>query len=66
MTNLCYLQSKQKIAHCLDARFSLNDQTYKPYGKPNNKPVYINKQSNHPPNMISDIPKALSKRLTSK
>ena len=26
-----------------------------------NKTVYINKQSNHPPNIMSDIPKALSK-----
>ena len=28
------------------------------------KPVYINLQSNHPPNIIADIPKAISKRLT--
>ena len=26
--------------------------------------MYINKQSNHPPNMIRDIPKAISKRLS--
>ena len=54
----------KKIADFLDARFNLNGQTYEPYRKPNNEPVYINIQSNHPPDTIADIPKAISKRLT--
>ena len=54
----------KKIVDFLDARFNLNDQTYEPYRKPNNERVYISKQSNHPPNIIVDIPKAISKRLT--
>ena len=54
----------KKIVDILDVRFNLNDQTYQPYRKPNNEPVYINKQSNHPTNIIADIPKAISKRLT--
>ena len=44
--------------------FNLNEQTYEPYRKPYNEPVYINIQSNHPPNIKADIPKAISKRLT--
>ena len=48
----------------LDVRCNLNDQTYEPYRKPNNESVYINKQSNHPLNIIADIPKAISKHLT--
>ena len=55
----------KKIIDFLEVRFNLNDQTYEPYRKPNNEPVYINKQSNHPPNIITDIPKAISKRLAS-
>ena len=55
----------KKIIDFLDVQFNLNDQTYEPYRKPNNGPVYINEQSNHPPNMIADIPNAMSKRLTS-
>ena len=47
----------------LDVRFNLKDNTYEPYRKPNSDPIYINKQSNHPPNIIRDIPKAISKRL---
>ena len=54
----------KKIVDILDVRFNLNDQTYQPYRKLNNEPVYINKQSNHPTNIIADIPKAISKRLT--
>ena len=55
----------KKIIDFLDIQFNLNDQTYESYRKPNNEPVYIHKQSNHPPNIIADIPKAISKRLTS-
>ena len=58
-------QVNKKIIDFQHVRFNLNDQTYEPYRKPNNKPVYINKQSNHPPNIIADTPKAISKRLTS-
>ena len=54
----------KKIADFLDVRFNLNEQTYEPYRKPNNEPVYINIQSNHPPNIIADIEKAVYKRLT--
>ena len=32
----------------LDITFVLYNNLYKPYRKPNNKPVYTNKQSNHP------------------
>ena len=54
----------KKIVDFLDVWFNLNEQTYEPYRKLNNEPVYINIQSNHPPNIIADIPKAISKRLT--
>ena len=54
----------KKIVDFLDVRFNLNKHTYEPYRKPNNEPVHINKQSKHPPNIIPDIPKAISKLLT--
>ena len=46
MWALYYLPNKQKIVAFLDVRFNLNDQTYEPYRKPNNEPLYVNKQSN--------------------
>ena len=54
----------KKIVHFLAVWLNLNGQTYEAYRKPSNEPVYIYKQSNHPPNIIADIPKAISKRLT--
>ena len=54
----------KKIVDFQDVRFNLNEQTYQPYRKPNNEPVYIKIQLNHPPNIIADIAKAVSKRLT--
>ena len=33
----------KKIVDFLNVRFNLNDQTYEPYRKANNEPVYINK-----------------------
>ena len=53
----------KKIIDFLDVRFNLNDQICEPYTKPSNEPVYINKQSNHLPNIIADITKAIFKRL---
>ena len=52
---------RKKIVDFLVVRFNLNDQTYEPYRKPNNNPVYINKHSNHSPNIINEAPKAISK-----
>ena len=55
----------KNIGDFLDVRFNFNDQTYKPYRKPNNDPVYTNKHSNHPPDIINKVAQALSKRLIS-
>ena len=40
----------------LDVEFDLKNNLYKPYRKPNNDPLYINVKSNHPPNIIKQIP----------
>ena len=44
---------------------NLEKGTYQPYKKPNNKPVYVHKESNHPPNVIKTIPASINKRLSS-
>ena len=38
--------------------------TYKPFMKPNNTPLYVHKDSNHPPNIIKNIPESINKRLS--
>ena len=39
------IQCNMKIVYYLDVTFNLNDRTYKPYTKPNNKIKYIHKNS---------------------
>ena len=35
-----------------------------PYTKPNNVPLYIHKESNHPPIITKNLPKSINKRLS--
>ena len=48
----------------LDVAFDLWKGTYLPYRNPDDPPVYINKCSNHPPTVIKQLPKSLSKWLS--
>ena len=34
----------------------MKDDLFKPYIKPNNDPIYVNRQSNHPPKVLENIP----------
>ena len=49
----------------LDINFCLNSESYQPYRKPNDEPLYINRNSNHPPTILSRLPQTISKRISS-
>ena len=49
----------------LDVVMDLTTGSYWPYRKPNDTPLYINAQSNHPPQVIKNLPKMINKRLSS-
>ena len=49
----------------LDVTFDLTSSTYKPYRKPNDKPIYIHKSSNHPPHILRSLPAMVENRLSS-
>ena len=53
-----------KTVDSLDVPLELVNNTYRPYWKPNRETVYINKDSNHPPNVLKELPKAINKRIT--
>ena len=53
-----------KVVNFLDVTFNLNDGTYRPYMKPNNQTVYVNRRSNHPGNVIKAVPSSVNKRLS--
>ena len=48
----------------LDVAMSLASGTFGPYLKPNATPMYINASSNHPPQIIRNIPTSINKRLS--
>ena len=58
------IECNKKIVNYLDITLDLNDGTYKPYHKPDNVIQYINVESNHPQNIIKQIPITIEKRLS--
>lgn len=58
------IQTNTKIVNYLDVTFNLTNGTYYPYRKPNDQPLYINTESNHPPNIIKQLPKSINRRIT--
>ena len=60
ITTECNLKS----VDFLDVIFYLVKDIYKSYHKPNNKPLYINKHSNRPPNIVQQLPKSTEIRIS--
>ena len=57
------IEVNKKIINFLDVTLNLNNGSYEPYSKPNNTPLYVHRESNHPPSIIKNIPLAINKRL---
>ena len=57
------IEANKRVVNFLDVTIDLNSGIFKPYMKPNNVPQYIHNRSNHPPNIIRNIPTAINKRL---
>ena len=53
-----------KTTDFLDVTLDLGKREYKPYTKPNNKHLYVHKQSNHPPTITKQIPNSIQTRLS--
>ena len=47
----------------LDVTLDLHNEKYYPFRKPNDRPTYIHKDSNHPPHVTKQLPKTINKRL---
>ena len=52
------------IIYFLDVTFNLLDGTSKPYKKPNGQLLYVNISSNHPPQIIKQLPMSISNPLS--
>jgi hypothetical protein len=52
-----------KTVNFLDVTLDLVKNEYKPYRKPGDKPSYVHSQSNHPPQVLKNIPAGIERRL---
>ena len=52
------------VTDYLDATFNLESGKHSPFRKENNKPLYINKKSNHPETIIKELPKMINRRVS--
>ena len=51
------------VVNFLDLTLNLSTGKYKPYNEPDNKPLYINVNSNHPPDITKNIPESIFRRI---
>ena len=58
------IETNVRVVNFLDTTFDLINDIYKPNRKPNDNPVYINKNSNHPPTVLRQLAKSVSKRIS--
>ena len=57
-------EANLKIVNYLDVTLDLNTNTYSPFKKPNDTPLYVSTLSNHPPSTLKAIPKGINHRLS--
>ena len=55
---------KANTTNFLHVTLDLRSGKYYPYMKEGNIPLYVHKESNHPPSILKDIPESISKRLS--
>ena len=58
------IQCNMKVVDYLDITLNLNDGTFKPFRKADEETNYINSESDHPPNIIKQLPISVEKRLS--
>ena len=58
------IETNIRVENFLDTTIDLINNIYKPYHKPNDNPVYINKNLNHPPTVLQQLAKSVSKRIS--
>ena len=61
---LITIETNIRTVNFLDTTFDLLNSTYKHYRKSSDEPLHINKHSNHPPTVLCQLPKSISKRVS--
>ena len=58
------IEGNVTVTEFLDVYFDLRKESFKPYRKNNEIPVYINAKSNHPRSIKKELPKMIGKRVS--
>ena len=58
------IECNLKTVNYLDVTLDLEQGTYRPYRKPNDETLYVNAKSNHPSNIIKQLPISIETRLS--
>ena len=59
------VDANKKVVTFLDIELDLENGTHRPYIKPNDAPLYVHRQSNHPLCVTKNIPESVNRRLSS-
>ena len=57
-------EANKKDVNFLDVNLNLDTGIYRPYMKPNDTPIYVNRHSNHPRGILENIPRSVNRRLS--
>ena len=57
------IETNLKEVNFLDVTFNLNSGLYKPYKKPNDQLFYAKTSSDHPPQVIKQLPNSINQKL---
>ena len=57
------IETNLKEVNFLDVTFNLNSGLYKPYKKPNDQLLYVTTSSDHPPQVIKQLPNSINRKL---
>ena len=58
------IEASKNVIDFLDITMDLRTGVHRPFMKPNNTPLYVHNKSNHPPNIIKNIPESINRRLS--
>ena len=57
------IEIETNLKKYLDVTFNLKSGLYKPYKKPNDQLLYVTTSSNHPPQVIKQLPNSINRKL---